>query len=234
MEFLKSQENLSAGQWLLRALIAYMFMLLIMRVAGARAISHLTLPDLVTSLVIGNIIAHPLSDPHTDLKGALITTTVFALLHLVLAKISFASPSLKRLLEPQPITLIENGRIQFNGLKQASMTVDTLLAELRKNKISRLQEVALAFYEPGGGISVFPLPEYAPLTAKDSGNPAKPFEMPLIVIKDGRIIEENLHALGKDVSWLKQELQQRSILNQSSIVLATLDSNSNLYVSVGE
>ena len=95
-------------------------------------------------------------------------------------------------------------------------------------------EVALAFYEPGGRISVFPLPEFAPLTVQESGNPPRPFEMPLVVIKGGLVVEENLRALGKDVLWLKQELQQGSIRNLSLIAPLTLDSQGNLYVAAEE
>ena len=61
LDFFQSQETLTAMDWILGATVAYFFLLVVAKVLGQRTLSQLRLLDFVIALVIGNIIAHPLS-----------------------------------------------------------------------------------------------------------------------------------------------------------------------------
>jgi uncharacterized membrane protein YcaP (DUF421 family) len=74
MDFFQGQETLTTIEWVLRAVIAFIFLLIVAKILGQRAISQLRLLDFVIALVLGNIIAHPLSDENLGLKGSVITT----------------------------------------------------------------------------------------------------------------------------------------------------------------
>ena len=69
MDFLQAQETLTNMEWIFRAIIAFFFLLIVAKVLGQRTISQLRLLDFVIALVIGNIIAHLLSDENLGLKG---------------------------------------------------------------------------------------------------------------------------------------------------------------------
>ena len=83
MEFIHRQESLTTIQWILRAVVAFFFLLFSAKIMGQRSISQLRLLDFVIALIIGNIIAHLLSDEHLGLKGSMITMTVLILLYLI-------------------------------------------------------------------------------------------------------------------------------------------------------
>jgi len=72
MDFLQGQETLTIMEWALRAIIAFFFLVIVAKVLGQRSISQLRLLDFVIALVIGNIIAHPLSDEELGLEGSMI------------------------------------------------------------------------------------------------------------------------------------------------------------------
>lgn len=55
MDFLYSQETLTTFDWILRAIIAFSFLLIIAKLLGQRSISQLRLLDFVITLVIGYI-----------------------------------------------------------------------------------------------------------------------------------------------------------------------------------
>ncbi len=74
MEFFHSQESLTTIQWILRAIFSFIFLLLATKVMGERTLSQLRLIDFTIALILGNILAHPLSDEQLGLKGSLITT----------------------------------------------------------------------------------------------------------------------------------------------------------------
>ncbi|MDQ7863055.1 DUF421 domain-containing protein [Peribacillus frigoritolerans] len=81
--FFNSQETLTAIQWILRAIISYFFLLLSVKLMGQRSISQLRLLDFIMALIIGNILAHPLSDEQLGLKGSMITTSVLVILYII-------------------------------------------------------------------------------------------------------------------------------------------------------
>ena len=119
MEFFQGQETLTTVEWILRALVAFFFLVVVAKVLGQRAISQLRLLDFVIALVIGNIIAHPLSDENLGLKGSVITSTVLVSLYLVGIYMILKWPWFRRLITPAPITIVQDGEIIYKGLKKA-------------------------------------------------------------------------------------------------------------------
>src|SRR3954451_21705074 len=97
---------------------------------GQRAISQLRLLDFVIALVIGNIIAHPLSDEHLGMKGSMITTVVLVVLYTSGLWISLKSIRVGKFLDPVPFPLIKDGEIIYKGLRKAKISIEHLLAEL--------------------------------------------------------------------------------------------------------
>ncbi len=56
MDFFQSQETLTSIEWVLRAVVAFIFLVIVAKALGQRAISQLRLLDFVIALVIGNIL----------------------------------------------------------------------------------------------------------------------------------------------------------------------------------
>lgn len=230
MEFLHGQETLSVMCWILRAVIAFFFLLAIAKLLGQRSISQLRLLDFAITLVIGNIIAHPLSDEKLGLEGSIITTLVLVVLYVSGVFIIFKFPSLRKLVSNSPITVIQNGEILYNGLKKARISIDVLLEELREEKVDDVKKVALATWEPDGKISVFLHPEYEPITPSSLGIKLEPFDFPKTIIKEGKFNFNELKALHKDESWVISKLENLYQTEVRNVLLATLDSKDNIKV----
>ncbi|MEC2075652.1 DUF421 domain-containing protein [Metabacillus fastidiosus] len=155
MDFFQSQETLTITEWTLRAVVAFSFLVIVAKLLGQRAISQLRLLDFVIALVIGNIIAHPLSDEKLGLKGSVTTTSVLVILYLGGIFMILKWPWFRRLINHAPITIIQDGEILYKGLKKARITIDVLLEELREAKVEDMKKVALAIWEANGQISFF-------------------------------------------------------------------------------
>lgn len=91
LEFFGEQESLNFIQWVLRAIVAFFFLLIVAKIMGQRSISQLRLIDFMMALLIGNIIAHPLSDEQLGLKGSMITISVLVILYTVGVYLSLKS-----------------------------------------------------------------------------------------------------------------------------------------------
>ncbi|MEG9298355.1 YetF domain-containing protein [Mangrovibacillus sp. Mu-81] len=230
MDFFQSQETLTATEWILRAVVAFFFLLIVSKVLGQRAISQLRPLDFAIALVIGNIIAHPLSDENLGLKGSIITTIVLVVLYVGGVYLLLKWSWFRKLFTPPPITLVQNGKILNKGLKKARISLDVLMEELREDKIEDVKKVALAIWEADGKISVFLDPKYEPLTPYALQLETEPFDFPRTIIKEGKIDEAALTHIQKDERWVIERLEKHYQTEPKNVLLATLDRNDTLKV----
>lgn len=230
MDFFSGQETLTAVQWILRAIVAFLFLLSAAKIMGQRSISQLRLLDFTMAILIGNIIAHPLSDEKLGLKGSMITITVLVFLYILSLFLGLKWNVFKRFLEPAPYPIVKNGEIIYKGLAKARISLDHLLTELRKEKVYDVEKVSLALWEPGGSLSVFLKSEYDTVTPSDMQLSIKSFSFPLPIIKEGNIDFNILKEIEKDEEWLKERIRMLSIVNVTDILLATIDNNKNLKI----
>lgn len=230
MSFFYGQESLSVFQWVLRGLVGYLFLLFAVKLMGQRSISQLRLLDFITALVLGNIVAHPLSDEKLGLQGAMLTTTVIIFLYTVGTLLTLKSGFCRKLFESSPVIVVKHGQIIESGLNQAKLSIESLLSELRKNRIFELKNVALAIWEPGGTVSVFPESQFRPLTPVDMQIQPKPFSLPMIIIKEGKINYETLRKIRKDEQWLRIMLNKTAKMEISDLLLATIDVDNTIHL----
>ena len=233
MDFFHGQETLTAIQWIMRAVLHFSFLLVATRIMGERSISQLRLIDFTIALIVGNILAHPLSDERLGMKGSLITTTTLIILYISSLYAMMKWGMVRKLIEPSPAPLIKNGEILFPNLKKARITIDHLLSEMRKEKIEDIQKVALAVWEPDGTISFFLSPQHQALTPQDMKIVTNPFSYPTIVVKEGKVDMASLKNVGKDLDWLQNKFTLYNV-QTSDILLATVDDSDNLKIYLYE
>lgn len=224
MSIFLGHDHLTLLQWLARGVIIYMFLVLMAKFMGQRSVSQLRFLDFVTALLLGGLLGNPLSDPRLDVWDGMISSSVLVTLHAGSALLSLKCERWRKFLEPPPLLLIQNGRFLLPNLKKARISMDYVLSSLRLQKIEDVQKVAVALWEPGGTISIFLKSEYETPTRNDMNIKSEPFALPIIVIKEGKIRTDALHALGKDETWLKQRIKEPI----HTILFATLDEQNQL------
>jgi uncharacterized membrane protein YcaP (DUF421 family) len=230
MSFIHSQESLTTIEWILRAVVGYFFLILVAKAMGQRSIAQLRLLDFVIALIIGNIIAHPLSDEHLGLKGSLTTTVVLVALYVGSVYTVLKWPRIRNLITPPPITLVKDGEIIFKGLNKARISIDILLEELREEKVEDVSKVALALWEADGKVSVFLDPKYQAITPSTYNLNTEPFDLPKTIVKEGRIDYQELTLMNKQEDWLINALKNQYHTDLKNVLLATIDRNNLLKV----
>lgn len=230
MDFFYSQESLTAIQWILRAIISFFFLLFAAKIMGQRFISQLRLLDFIIALSIGNIIAHPLSDEQIGMKGSMITLTVLVILYLIGVFSTLKWTKLRNFINEPSFPLIENGKIIYKNLVKARISIDVLLTELRKEKIESIDKVTLALWETDGTISIFLDSQYQTVTPSALQLATKPFHFPHTIIKEGKILYEELIQTRKTESWLKNEIKNTYDLDIHDILIATIDDNDQVKI----
>jgi uncharacterized membrane protein YcaP (DUF421 family) len=137
----------------LRAIALYVFVIFTMRVIGRRELSSMTPFDLVLLIILGDAIQQGLTQDDYSVTGAILAVATIATLQVLTSYISFRSASARRLLEGDPIVVIERGNLVEHNLKRERMTADEVEEEMRQQQIASLDQVEWAILEANGSIS---------------------------------------------------------------------------------
>jgi len=138
----------------LRATVAYFFILLLMRVVGRRELSTLEPFDLIMLVVIGDLIQQGVTQNDFSVVGLLIAGGTIAVLQMGVSWIGFRSPTkVGVVIEGEPMVLVEDGKWVEKNLRRERLTEDEVLSDARRDSISRLDEIEWAILETGGEIT---------------------------------------------------------------------------------
>lgn len=146
--------EISIAEKVLRSVVIYLFLLLAFRFTGKRQVGQLTPFDLVVLLIISNVVQNAVIGNDNSLGGGLIGAVTILALNYGVVEVAYWFKRARRLLEPQPALLVHNGRILHDNLQRERITLDELLAALRKHGVVEPAKVRFAVLEETGEISV--------------------------------------------------------------------------------
>ena len=206
----------------LRTAILYLVIVVTVRVLGKRQVGELEPSELVVAILISDLAAVPMQDIGIPLLSGVIPIFTLLALELLISEISLHSLRFRAFLCGKPAFIILDGKIDQRAMNRNRLTMDELSECLRMSGILDVSQVKFAVLETNGQLSTFLYPKYASLTAGDAGKKVQELEFPVTVISDGRVLEENLTALGFDIEWLRQQLfRAQTVQNDVFLLTAT-------------
>jgi uncharacterized membrane protein YcaP (DUF421 family) len=137
----------------LRALIVYFVLILLVRLGKKRFLGQATAFDAVLIIVIGSLSSRAVSGT-APFVASLVGTFIFIMLHWLLSYFSQGSPALSFLVKGHDTTLIRNGSVDREALRDAHMSADDLAEDLRQQGVDNHEEVKEARLERSGKLSV--------------------------------------------------------------------------------
>jgi uncharacterized membrane protein YcaP (DUF421 family) len=136
----------------LRVVVVYLVLLGLLRLVSRRTLGQMTPFDLVTLLLISNVVQNAMIGPDLSLTGGLLGAGVLLGLNYLVA----SSPRLRRGLERDPVMLVYQGRVMAEHLQHEGVSVADLEAAVREHGVADLRGVETAVLEMDGTISVIP------------------------------------------------------------------------------
>lgn len=145
----------------------YGVLILAFRLMGKRELSQLSPFELVTLMLIPEILSNSVQG-----QGGLLTSIagLSAILLLVVATsaLSHRFPAVERVLEASPTLLVTHGKLIEENLNRERIAPDEILSEMRKQGIADLSDVRFAVLESGGDISFVAKDEPKQRSSRDS------------------------------------------------------------------
>ncbi len=140
----------------IRGIILYAFLILIMRVTGRRELSALGPVDLVLLIVLGDAIQQGLTQDDYSVTGAIIAVSTIATMQVISSYLAYRSKRARRVLEGNPIVIIQDGAFVTKNLARERMTMDEVCESMRLSQIGSVEDVAWGILESNGEISFVP------------------------------------------------------------------------------
>ena len=143
-------------QFVARAAIIYVFLIVILRLTGKRQVGQLAPFDLVLLLVISNTVQNAMNAGDNSVTAGLILATTVIALNSAVASLTYRWKRLAAFVEGEPQVLIHNGRLNPRVMARERLTHHELMAALREAGCSTIEDVHAAILENNGRISVLP------------------------------------------------------------------------------
>lgn len=206
----------------LRTLFLYLVLILVIRLMGKRQVGQMAPAEFVVTMLVANLASIPMQDGGIPLFSGLVPILTVLGVELVLSWWTLRHTAFRQLLCGKPVILIDNGVILQKQLRQTRITLDELMGHLRTKDVLDIRQVQFAILETDGTLSVFPYAEKAPANAQDAGIKVKPQEIPLTIIEDGVLLQQNLRLSGKDSQWVRSALREKNAKQEDTFLLALL------------
>ncbi|SET53293.1 Uncharacterized membrane protein YcaP, DUF421 family [Oceanobacillus limi] len=191
--------------WIWKAVVVVVAGTILLRVAGRKSISQMTLPQTVIMIGIGSLLIQPVAGENiwrTVGAGGVLVITLVLMEYLQIKGNPF-----EKFISGNSKVIIEDGRLNEQNLRKVRLTVDQLEGNLRQRNVTKIEDVQYATLEPNGQLGFKLKPDAEPVTKKE-------FKQLIDLINqvsaqiptNAKIIE-----MSEQINQMKQQIDQKKI-----------------------
>ena len=211
-----------------RSILIYIFVLIVMRLMGKREIGQLQPFELAIAIMIADLASIPMTDPGIPISNGIISILGLLVMHLIISIINMKSIRAREVICGKPTILVYRGKIDEKALKKERFTINELEERLRGNNVINLGDVEYAILETSGQVTVIQKPEKRNTIPEDFNIVPEYEGIPYDLVVDGKIMDANLKALGKNREWLKKQVEKFKMKPEEALVV-TYDGKGQIF-----
>ena len=125
--------------------------------------------DLLVLLLIADASQNAMAGEYRAITDGLILVATIVGWEYVLDRLTFHIPAFGRLIERQPLPVIEDGKVIHKNLRLELLSEDELLSQLRQKGVDDVACVKRSFIEGNGSISVITNEKSTPMQSTKDG-----------------------------------------------------------------
>lgn len=214
----------------LRTVLIYFAVFFMLRIMGKREIGKLSVFDLVISIMIAEIAVLVIEETDKPLSAGFIPMFTLVGIQLLIAYITLKNRTLRSWFDGKPSLIINKGKLNREEMKKQRYSLDDLMLQLRENKVTRVSDVEFAMLETSGKLTVI---------KKDNiSKPENPIDtesiryegLPLPLIMDGKVQDDNLKKINKTRFWLKNQIQMKGAKDFKEVFFCSIDYKGSVFV----
>jgi len=214
----------------IQTLLAFFSILYITRLLGRQQVSQLTFHEYINGITFGSIAATLATDVEKKTWQHLLGLVLFGALTYLVSYATLKKRSIRKVLEGEPVLVIQNGQILESNLRRTKYNIDDLGVLLRQSDCFTPDDVEYGILEINGHLSVIKKGEKRNVTLGDLNLPPKPETVPTELVIGGQIIYENLRKRELSGKDLIDKLSMFGVTKVHEVMYATIDENGKMYV----
>ena len=184
--------------------IGFLALIFVINVSGKGNLAPSTASDAVQNYVLGGIIGGFIYNNDIHILEYLAILFIWCGLVLLLRYVKVHNVRVKQILDGIALTVVEDGNILYENCSKLGLSGHELAFKLRTNHIYSVSEVKRAVYEQNGQLIIVKYGEENP-------------KFPLIM--DGQLQKNILHVIGKDIDWVKKEVERQGYSSIHAVYL---------------
>lgn len=217
----------------IRVLILYLLVLITMRLMGKREIGQMQPFELVIAIMIADLASVPMGDVGIPITNGIVPILALLFIQLLISIINVKSIWGRRIICGKPSILVYRGKIDEKLMRKEKFTINELQERLRQNSVFSIGDVEYAILETSGQLTVIQKPEKRNAIPEDFGITPEYEGIPYDLVIDGKVMHENLKAIGKDYNWLVKQVQKFKIRPEDALVV-TYDGKAQIFCQAKE
>jgi len=215
---------------LIRSIIVYAFVFVAVRLMGKRQIGEMQPFELVITLIIADLACIPMAEMAVPLSHGIIPILTLVVIHYFICLFSRKFTFVRHLFCGRPAIVVSPNGINYEELKRLNMNLDDLVEGMRGCGIFCFEEIAYAIVETNGKMAIIPRKEAAPATSGDVGVTKPESALPVAIIMDGKLQNENIKLTNSSDKFIWDCLKRAKIRSIKQVLLMTVDNNGKVYL----
>jgi uncharacterized membrane protein YcaP (DUF421 family) len=139
---------------ILRAAIAYVFLLLVLRVVGRRAVAQMTPFELILVFLLGGMTIQDVVTDDRSFTNALLGASTVAAMHIAVGALKQRSVTVRKIVDGTPVMLLQDGEWNRKEMHRTQILEEDVMAAAREKGAMRLDQVKHAIFERNGDITI--------------------------------------------------------------------------------
>jgi uncharacterized membrane protein YcaP (DUF421 family) len=146
----------SLSKTLIIGVLAYVSLVLMLRVSGKRTLSKMNAFDLVVTVAFGSCLATATLSNSVSLADVVLAFAELIVLQMIVAWSATRSATVRRLIKAEPSLLFYRGEFLKDVLKAERVAEDEILSAVRSQGLGDLELIEAVVLETDGSFSVIP------------------------------------------------------------------------------
>lgn len=215
----------------LRAIFLYSLMIFTMRLLGKRQLGEFEPYELVFTILLADIISGPIGSVSTPLFHGILPVAAVVVVHGTISIACVKSDKIRSVISGRPTVIVNRGEIDMRAVNRLCLSLSDVLEGLRCAGFLNPADVGTAVVEANGKITAFASCEKRPPCMADLRLPCTYEGLPMMLVIDGRIQQQNLKNTGRNEAWLRALLDGQGIAAEN-VALASLDTAGKMSVQL--
>ncbi|MFZ5780433.1 MAG: DUF421 domain-containing protein [Pseudomonadota bacterium] len=138
----------------LRGTLMYLVIFVLLRLVVRRQVGGIGMTDILVIVLIAEVTGNGISDNFQSVVESTVLVCTILFWSTLIEWLQSRFPRFERLVRSPKLKLVEDGRLLRRNMREEFVTVDELMAQLRKQGLEDCRDVKAAYMEADGQVSI--------------------------------------------------------------------------------